>query len=588
MIRRVAAFGALALAACSAAETVGSLPPPGTDAGFTPASDGGPRMANGIGLRAESGAPLDRSFGACYAGGELDCSLPTCADLASCCIGDGACGSRVTAGLIEALPIDECTFGDDAADCFDVRGLTAEPFGPRPIVTAGGISAAEGSVGEDSGIALGTIDLATHSARVSFRFHPATGCALGCVDAIGVAVYREGETGDPLVALVYSAQRGRVGLFVGGIEAQQFEITSASDSWALHVLAPGTVRVDRNGVAGVPIAVTLPRAARLAIAGRAGGTAADRAAIAAMTTEAILIDNPSAWEAPLPFLLNQGATEWSAALEAPSIALEPPGAYVAFSSAGSIYLARATGAGVPSVGGTALIQQNDLGDRAWARGGPADPEIVIGEIGPEIYFTAHSDQSEQGSIGHARITGDRAIVDPEPVIYPAALGAYGLEAPSVAIHPSGDRVMVVRVAWDERRTELLAFVQRAGDVFMPVDGNLGELTASAGRSRLAFGADELGDPTVVLHDRVWKLFVGGRRGTRWTIGLFVSDDLVQWDFHGEVFAGARSTNDRLGVRSADVVATSAGLEMIYQGAVAGLPSLSRTSVTATNDARRLF
>jgi hypothetical protein len=583
------AAGALLLGACStrAEDAPMTLPPPGADAGLGAANDGGRGMSHGPGLRAEA-IPLDPSYVECWASGTIDCSLATCATLGSCCIGDGACGTPVTAEVIDALPIGDCALGDDAADCFTGRGLATAAFGTPPIVTAGGISAAEGAVDEDGGIVLGSIDLATHSARVELAFHPATECALGCVDAIGVAIYRDAASTAPLVALVYSAQRARVGLFVGGVEVQSHELGAPSDTWALHVLAPGTVRVDRNGAAGVPVAVVLPRRAVLAIAGRAAGTSSGRAAIASIATEVLLTDNPSAWDAPAPLLLNEGATEWSDALEAPSIASDGSGTSIAFSSAGSIYLARATGAGVLSVASDALIGENDLGDRAWARGGRSDPELVIGETGPEIYFAARDGESEQTSIGHARIEGERALVDAEPVLHPAALDAYGLEAPTVAIHPAGDRVMIARVRWDPARAELLAFVQRSGGVFMPVGGNLGALTASAGRARLAFAADELGDPTLVLHDRVWKLFVGGRRGTRWTVGLFVSDDLEHWRWYGEVFGGARGSNDRLGVRSADVAPTATGLEMIYEGAVAGEPSLSRAALIASDDARRLF
>jgi hypothetical protein len=583
---------AIALGGCAAADDL-RMDPPAAAADAGAARDGGrPEPADEDGLNAREGYTLDPSFADCFASGTLDCGALGCGQLASCCVGDGACGSRVEIAIPRELPIDSCESGVDAANCFSRTGLATPPFGLPPVMTEGGLSVPEGSLSADSGLDLGSVDLATHTISVIVQFDPASGCGRGCVDAIGVALYESSPatSTQPALALVYSAQRARVGLVAGGIEIQSFEVGAGPDTWVLRVLASGVVRVDRNGVPGAPIPLDLPSRASLAVVGRAGGTAADRAAIRMLQTDAILSDIPWAWGPASTVAVRSASVDWPHAIEAPSVVFDETGALIAFASRGDLFLARAGGADEYAAG-EAIVGDNEEGEREWLRGGRADPELVRTSTGLELYFTARDLEARFGAIGHATIEGDEATVDGAPVLEPSALGLESVEAPTVAIHYTGERVMIARVRHANGRTSLEAFRQPVGDSFRPVASNLPAITTVEQQAALAFAADELGDPTLVAHDRVWKLFVTGRRGTRWTVGLLVSDDLVHWDWYGggdPMFEGSRSSSDRLGVRSADIAATPTGLEMIYAGAVPGNARLSRATLVATDDARRLF
>jgi hypothetical protein len=106
-------------------------------------------------------------------------------------------------------------------------------------------------------------------------------------------------------------------------------------------------------------------------------------------------------------------------------------------------------------------------------------------------------------------------------------------------------------------------------VYTVSGGTVRELrTTGLARTDLAFDAfdrDERAGVALLQTRQLWRLYVAGRRGSRWSIGVFVSPDLSVWRRVGEVLGASGHGHDALGVRDPAPVALEGRLRVYYTG-----------------------
>jgi hypothetical protein len=106
------------------------------------------------------------------------------------------------------------------------------------------------------------------------------------------------------------------------------------------------------------------------------------------------------------------------------------------------------------------------------------------------------------------------------------------------------------------------------------------------RETSGFDADEIAWPALTVHGGAWRLAYAGRRGTRWAIGVLVSDQLIRFraPVDGSVL-GRGATFDRLGVFAPAILSAGAAdrVEMYYLGTDGTGPTLGFTERPAAHD-----
>jgi len=91
------------------------------------------------------------------------------------------------------------------------------------------------------------------------------------------------------------------------------------------------------------------------------------------------------------------------------------------------------------------------------------------------------------------------------------------------------------------------------------------------------------EPSLLLFDHAWHLYVSRRQGARYSIGLLASDELVSWRWvDADAFGGSAAADefDRLGARSPAVLANGDSVELLYVGLDGARERLGRASRTA--------
>ncbi|RLB48568.1 MAG: hypothetical protein DRJ42_22920 [Deltaproteobacteria bacterium] len=559
-----------------------------------PEEPGSPLLArNSDGLDEDAEPSLD-GRAECYAEGDgsLGCDDGSCFDVRSCCVDDGACCAAVPRPALErAFTTTSCATNNSIADC--APGVVG--FG-SPSSFAYGAEGDDIAPGGDLGGIAGVltterVDLVLHRLRLTATFVPPTSCEGACAESVALGVTEQTTIPGPVrpvAALVYSASRQRMALLIGDTPVKQWDDVIAPEEWVLDLRPDGTAAVHR-GTEALPFeAQYRPRASVSAVLwGRTINPAIRLPTrLRGVTAAVSLCDVAAGWRdrAPLTVTLDGGA-----ALQAEDVASAPSvaGDVLAFELGGAIYLAqRGTPGGLfQTMSGVALEADSSAG---FMGGGVADPELIENGTGYSLYFTAITTDGAT-SIGRVVLDSDldRSAV-PVMVLAPSTLSADEVREPTVHVHETtGGLVMAVRAS--DSATEWLALARSSAGATFTIHRSpkLATLSRHGGEGAISrFDQDEASHPSLTIHNGAWKLHYTGRRGTRESIGLLVSDDLVHWRSLGEVFPAGSAPFEAVGVREADVATTDTGLSMVYVGTNGVFPTLAGTTRIATDVGQR--
>jgi predicted GH43/DUF377 family glycosyl hydrolase len=483
------------------------------------------------------------AIASCYAL-DASCRAGGCPTLPSCCTLNTACCEPIADASIPPLV--------DFAGCAG----TIESCGLESLRGFGSAQVREGRLAPDgmmadSGVVIGSpVDLRVHRVTVTAKLE-STACRGTCVEAAGFGFAHaplDGPLVRPVAALLASSDRRSVSLLVGDRIVASWPMTSDSETWSLAFEPSGRVLVDGPATAarfdGMPVA-----RASLVAYGRNDALRETGARIDDIETAVELCDVPSAWNARETIALAPTA------VDSPSVF----GEVIAWADRGSIYAADLDGT-VWNQGDPILV-----GTQFHDEGGVSDPEIVFRAGEWNLFYTATSHNGIR-SIGRAVASVPGPFVpDGSPVLQAAAArDEEGLDMPTVAEVFDGRWVLIARVRSPENRTSLESFVSTDGKTFVRLGGALpATTTRSAGGPSLAFDAHEVADPSLVIVNGAYHLFFAGRRGTRSSIGLLLSDDLRFWRAIDGAVLEPDGAIDRVGVRAPDAMVDASGVVHLY-------------------------
>ena len=532
-------------------------PPPAIDGGMSP---GRSEFDTSSGLDAAAARM------GCFDGDDNDGDgLFDCADLScqqnvpSCCVGQSS-SACCTGGVAQALPIAGCA--GPLAGCIDAAEVAT--FGtPVPTVrTTGTPALIPGGQGSDSGaLFLRELDPRSGSLRINASIaSPLAPPEASRIEMVGLGFVGTGVDPStvsrvaPLAGVVVSRNRRQVMLVLAGEVVQRWPLeTEASVSYTLELDPIGRVRlssVPNIASADLPFAAGSPL--RAIVYGRTANPADETAPTRVFDLEVTpsLCDMPAA-------LVRTSDTVVPAPLEDPSWAdlhvaiseadivryFDPPGTEVvqmALNIDGRIHLA------TPGLGG--FVLQSIVGEPVlaeptedWARDGVSDPALRFDGSELHLYFTGW--QAGRGTIGHAiwDTATSRFVLD-GPVSGLQASSDVGFSGPA-PFDIGGIPHIVLRV--DDTDGHRLSVYRMEEPARLVVSAH-----APRGLDAFAYDHDEVDAPTVLFMDDVYRLYFAGRRGTRWSIGLLVSDDGVTWREApgGPVLSASGSGFDALAVR----------------------------------------
>ena len=542
--------------------------PPGADAG----------AGADEGLRATSSGDSMLDPASCYgeSAGEVLCDEGGCGALPSCCVGDGDCCAPVAAGPLPAtLPLAVCAGGGDVQTCLAAAGVNTISFGSfRPWIDGDALHPG-GSAADDGGLVLGDrVDLGSHRVAVAARFsRPGRTCGVGCIEgaALGFTEQMVEPGGEnhirPLAGLLYSGSRNDVSLLVADEVVGRWPLSGDAERWRLTVRPTGRLTVDRGeGDELVAEAIVAPaRSASLVLWGRSENGPGDGvlgARVHEVSVDTGLCDMPGAWGVRRPLALGAAGVPWQPMVGGLSVAWHDGSPWLCLEVGGDLYLAEGAApttfdfadAGVPEIPKPTAEDAT----RRWAQGGLEDPALVRLVDRWVVFFTAVGDDGVQ-SVGRAVwIDGEAGFaLDASPVLSPAAWGLLHLDQPAVAVHSSGELALVAR-ATDAEGESLFVFRDHRVDSWTRLESSdLPTLTSRVNAPLSAFDADQIARPSLFVHDGAWQLAYAGRRGTRWSIGLMVSDDLLHWRRMGAMLSRGQQSWNRVGVSAPAILSRPA-------------------------------
>ncbi len=501
---------------------------------------------------------------ACYAGADA-CATAGCEAFASCCVGTGRCTKTVEPQpLPTSLSFEQCA-GLTLEDCAQREGFSADVFGQQaPILTERGL-VPNGTATSEGGALLGdVVSLASRRVVVETQFALPIECGATCLQsaAVAFAVHRvparfEGAE----VGLLLSGSRGTVSLIIGGQVADSYDAGDDATVWRLVLSPSGEVVVERDG--SIQGSYTFDpealREARLALFGRNLGDDLDSAAIARLATSTEITDSPAGWtdRRPVTVLASGNVDSELAMGREPSIAKGADLTAVAFEIDGQIFVAEHEGSAVVS-----FLEPEPppvvFPTEPFEAGGVGDPELVWLSDSLYVFYTAY-DENGVGRIGSALISGNQAVKALDPVLEPQG-DVVSYDSPTLALR-DGLALMVVRATLQSGETELRAFYSPDPETGWEriVDGMLEEL------SRVGEPGAELTSPSLIVHNSAYQLYYSRRAGTRWSIELLVSDEMLIWRPLGEILGASGDSFDSLGAQGADALSVIDGIELLYSG-----------------------
>jgi hypothetical protein len=217
----------------------------------------------------------------------------------------------------------------------------------------------------------------------------------------------------------------------------------------------------------------------------------------------------------------------------------------------------------------------------------ADPALLWHPTrGWLLYYTILD--GETASIGRAVSgTGETFTPDAEPVLR-ATAATPRFEQPTVATHLSDQLVMIVRTTDDDGVTQLAAYRSLGGVSWTHVEtSHLEALTRRGDVSHDGFTADDVAHPSLVVHNGAWQVYYAGRRGTRWSIGLLASDELLHWRDVGLVLSGDGNGFDRLGASAPAARSVADRVELLFEGHDGVYTSIGFAARPSTSSGARL-
>jgi hypothetical protein len=318
----------------------------------------------------------------------------------------------VDTSLPDSLDFRECA-GLTIGSCLAGEGLSVSVFGEQePVLTGRGLIPNGAATAEGGALLGGVVDLASHRVLVEVQFSPAIGCGGSCLQSAGVTFTPQqlGGFGGAEVGLLLSGSREVVNLMIAGQVADSFDTGNDDTVWRLTLSPSGVARVERDGatLGSYRFDSQSLRQARLAIFGRNLVADENSAAVASITTQTAVCDNPRGWSERLPVTVSvQGDIDPQLAMGLePSIAAGPEITAVAFERDGEIFVGQEDSFGVVNLetpGPSASISPSE----GFEAGGVGDPELFWLFDSLHVVYTAY-DTNGVGSIGWAVITGDTA------------------------------------------------------------------------------------------------------------------------------------------------------------------------------------
>ena len=525
---------------------------------------------------------------ACYASPDA-CGEPECGAFASCCVNTGACCMPVldNAALPAAVDFRACN-GQDIFGCPETSLANAVTFGERePVLNARGL-VPNGTAEVEGGVLIGEpVNLASQRVELDVQFALPVGCDGTCLESAGVA-FTAAEPGtfvDAEVGLLLSGSRELVNVMIGNEVADSFYAGPGSTKWRLVLSPGGSAQVFRDGALRGRYAFDAAALtqARLVAFGRNLGDSANSAAIATIEAQLAYCDNPRAWVGRQPVSVSIGVNDFArhAFGAGPSILDLGQSKQVAYELDGEIYVGEQLTPGEVFVDEPAPAL---FGTEPHEAMGLHDPELVFDGSSVLLFFTAR-DESGAGSIGAAVSDESLAVFTKTgaAVLVPAG-DVVSYEAPTV-IYREGLWLLVVRATLSSGATELRAFYTSDLDSGWArvVNGGLEQLTAAQGPT------SEITEPSLMVHNSAYHLYYARRSGTRWSVELMVSDELLLWRSMGDVLGGSDEAFDSLGARSPDVISGPDRIDIVYSGQDGVAFQLGTASRTApSNTASSIF
>lgn len=522
----------------------------------------------------------DPSARACFDGedndlfGGMDCEDTSCrSNVPACCVGNGATECCVT-GAPVSLPIASCS--GSVGDCADIM-LHATPFGspaPEVLVLSGDAAPAFLPRGDsnDSGLLFHDItDPSGNAVTLRASIAATAGghaagndvVALGLTDAASASGLLRVE---PIVALLVSGNRAEVALVVAGeIVHREPLADGAFHDYALTIRPGGAIELTEGARSIATASLPMDRALRPVLYGRTfnpSPTAPLPARVRSVSITADVCDVPSSLAAPsAPSALSSGPS-WDAVahVRGPSVAQwtdgDGPHDRMAVEIDSAIYLAdrQADGYALSSAIGAPAF----LGTDEWNEERVADPVLRWNGTALELWFTGWANGI--ASVGRVvAAPGTDVFGAAERVLHdPTGSDDYREPAPFRA---NGTDYLVVRRSGGS--DELQLYRQDAG-VWI-YDRMLRSTTPD---DLFAFDRDELGAPSVIFAGDTYRMFFAGRRGSRWSIGLLVSANGLDWlepQTSVLVYDGSGSGFDALGARDPEPVVEGDVLRLYYAG-----------------------
>jgi len=501
---------------------------------------------------------------ACYANPEA-CGAPGCRAFASCCVNNGTCCEPIVnqPPLPALLDFQKCS-AQSIEGCAEGAGSYAITFGEQePVLNARGL-VPNGTATAEGGAMIGEwMNLSSQRVELQLRFSLPIGCSGTCLQSAGVAFTgtTPGVFVDAELGLLLSGAREVVSLLIGDAVADSFDAGTDSTRWGLILSPQGSVEVLRDGISQGTYSfdATALERAQLVAFGRNLGTASNSAAIAVLEVAASVCDNPQAWserKAASITLDGSDAPEHRVG-RAPSIVEVGADTRVAYELDGEIFIAEQEAPGELS-----LTDANPavIPTEPHEATGLSDPELVWDGSSLFLFYTAR-DENEAGSIRVAVSSGGVAELTKSatPVLVPSG-DVISFDGPSVLLR-DGLWLLVARATLVNGATELRAFYTSA-----PQTGWArvvhGDLEAS---TRVQSPTSELRDPSLIVHNSAYQLYFSRRTGTRWSVALAVSDELLLWRSVGEALGGSGEGFDALGARGADAISRPDRIDVVYSG-----------------------
>jgi len=519
---------------------------------------------------------------ACYEAPNA-CTGPECGAFASCCVKTGACCAPVidNAALPEALDFRGCGLLELLA-CAEASSVMTTTFGElEPVLNARGL-VPNGTANAEGGALIGEpVNLSSQRVALDVQFALPVGCGGTCLESAGVAftATAPGAFVDAEVGLLLSGSRELVNVMIGNEVADTFFAGPGSTEWRLVLSPDGSAQLFRDGALQGQYAFDAAALtqAQLVAFGRNLSATANSAAIASIEVQVADCDNPRAWRERQPVSVSIGVGDAARHSfgSGPSIVDLGQTKQVAYELDGALYVGELVTPGEVFVAVPAPVLVPSAPDEAT---GLEDPELVFDGSNVFLFYTAR-DASGAGSI--------RAAVSDLSVAAFTRTGAPGLipagdivsyEAPTVA-YRAGLWLLVVRATYSGGATELQAlYTSNLDDGWAPVvNGGLEQLT------RVQSATAEITEPSLMIHNSAYQLYYARRNGTRWSVELLVSDELVLWRPMGDVLGGSDEAYDGLGARSPDVISGPDRIDIVYSGQDGVAFRLGTASRTAPSD-----